>query len=118
MDMDPDDYALKEIKQKMPEFVVCRHRFCPEPPGVYSVHAWGRSKGEGMKYNHYTWEALPDGTEFFGMVHIETGADFYVDAKRVREKYELFFSASQAAGVAEDTAYWYERQQKEREDDW
>jgi hypothetical protein len=68
-----------------------------------------------MKYDHYTWKALPDGTEFFGMIHIETGAEFYVDAKRVRENYELFYSAHQAAGVAEETAYWYER---ERQDDW
>ena len=114
--MDPDDYALKEIRKRTPEFVVCRHRFCPEPPGVYTVFSWSRSKNDNMKYDHYTWKALPYGTEFFGMIHIETGAEFYVDAKRVREKYELFYSAHQAAGVAEDTAYWYERQ--ERQDDW
>ena len=44
------------------------------------------------------------------MIHIQTGAEFYVDAKRVRENYELFYSAHQAAGVAEETAYWYHDQ--------
>ena len=64
--MDPNDYARKEIKKMMPQFAVAPS-VCPEPQGTYTVFSWGASKGDGMEYGHYTWKALPEGTEFYGI---------------------------------------------------
>ena len=105
--MDPEDYARKEIKKLMPRFAIAPS-MCPEPRGTYTVFCWGDAKGNGMTYNHYTWKALPDGIEFYGIEHMETKAVFFVSAKRIRDTYDLFFSARQAASIAEDTAYWYD----------
>jgi hypothetical protein len=115
--MDPNDYARKEIKKMMPQFVVAPP-VCPEPQGTYTVFSWGASKGDGMEYGHYTWKALPEGTEFYGIEHVDTGAVFFVDAKRVRDTYDLFYSMSQAARIAEDTAHWHHDQERQREYDW
>ena len=115
--MDPNDYARKQLSHQMPQFAVAPS-MCPEPQGTYTVFSWGASKGEGMEYGHYTWQALPEGTEFYGIEHLETAAVFFVDAKRLRETYDLFYSKGQAISVAEDTAYWHHDQERQREYDW
>ena len=54
--MDPDDYALKEIRKRTPEFVVCRHRFCQNARSIQCI-CLSRSKNDNMKYDHYTWKS-------------------------------------------------------------